>query len=392
MKTILFLMSGYSQAEKKGRDEILRFARSRKWRVQCVPYAQAEASRYSLVNSFALRDINGLLAFWKPDGCIAECGAAPTSLQPSDFAGTPVVFLDRDPSTLSSPALCIASDNRRIALAAFDELKRTGRRSFAFAGWYTAASWSEERRKEFSAILAAEGYEMHVLDMRFPQRDARLSNAKLLKSIRALRRPAAVFAANDIVAEHVVSVCVQNGISVPGDIAIVGVDNAEDICENSIVTITSIPQDHIASGRIACEMLEHALSHPHAAPETRHIGVETAVRRASTCAAGLDGRICVALEYIRLHAPLGIGVGDVIRSMGCSRRTADMLFRKSLGRSILNEITEAKVERVKTMLADEGKSISFISDMCGFTSANELDRVFRRVTGMSPRAWREGRR
>jgi len=69
-----------------------------------------------------------------------------------------------------------------------------------------------------------------------------------------------------------------------------------------------------------------------------------------------------------------------------------MLFRKSLGRSILNEITKAKVERVKAMLADGGKSVSLISDMCGFTSANELDRVFHRVTGMSPRAWREGRR
>ncbi|MBR4257532.1 MAG: hypothetical protein IKQ17_00720, partial [Kiritimatiellae bacterium] len=155
MKTILFLMSGYSQAEKRGRDEILRFARTRKWRVQCIPYAQAEASRYSLVNSFAVRDIDGLIAFWKPDGCIAECGAAPTSLQPSDFRGTPVVFLDRDPATLSSPALCVASDNRRIAISAFDELKRTGRRSFAFAGWYTHASWSEERRREFSAILEA---------------------------------------------------------------------------------------------------------------------------------------------------------------------------------------------------------------------------------------------
>ena len=70
-----------------------------------------------------------------------------------------------------------------------------------------------------------------------------------------------------------------------------------------------------------------------------------------------------------------------------------MLFRKSLGHSILNEITKAKVERVKAMLADDGMSVLFISDMCGFTSANELDRVFRRVTGMSPRAWREsGRR
>lgn len=392
MKTILFLMSGYSQAEKRGRDEILRFARTRKWRVQCIPYAQAEASRYSLVNSFAVRDIDGLIAFWKPDGCIAECGAAPTSLQPSDFRGTPVVFLDRDPATLSSPALCVASDNRRIAISAFDELKRTGRRSFAFAGWYTHASWSEERRREFSAILEAEGFEMHLLDMRFPHRDARMSNTKLLKSIRSLPRPAAVFAANDIVAEHVASVCVQNGISVPGDIAIIGVDNAEDICENSIVTITSIPQDYAVSGRTACEMLEHAMSHPQAAPETRYIGVEAVVRRASTRAAGLDSRIRAALEYIRLHAPLGIGVDDVVKSMGCSRRTADMLFRKSLGRSILNEIIKAKVERVKAMLADDGTTVSLISDMCGFTSTNELDRVFRRVTGMSPRAWREGRR
>ena len=233
---------------------------------------------------------------------------------------------------------------------------------------------------------------MHLLDMRFPHRDARMSNTKLLKSIRSLPRPAAVFAANDIVAEHVASVCVQNGISVPGEIAIVGVDNAEDICENSIVTITSIPQDYAVSGRTACEMLEHAMSHPQAAPETRYIGVEAVVRRASTRAAGLDSRIRAALEYIRLHAPLGIGVGDVVQSMGCSRRTADMLFRKSLGRSILNEITKAKVESVKAMLADGGKSVSLISDMCGFTSANELDRVFRRVTGMSPRAWREGRR
>ena len=114
------------------------------------------------------------------------------------------------------------------------------------------------------------------------------------------------------------------------------------------------------------------------------------------CSVGYPSRVFrkvnhYVLKRIRLHAPLGIGVGDVVQSMGCSRRTADMLFRKFLGRSILNEIVKAKVECVKAMLAD-GKSVSFISDMSGFTSANELDRVFRRVTGTSPRAWREGRR
>ena len=117
-------MSGYSQAEKRGRDDITRFARSARWRVQCVSYAEAEASRYSFVKNFGTRDIGGLLDFWKPDGCIVECGAAPRCLQPADFAGVPVVFLDRDPTTLNEPATCICSDNRKIAAVAFEEFIR----------------------------------------------------------------------------------------------------------------------------------------------------------------------------------------------------------------------------------------------------------------------------
>ena len=391
MKTLLLFMSGYSQAEKRGRDDITRFARSARWRVQCVSYAEAEASRYSFVKNFGTRDIGGLLDFWKPDGCIVECGAAPRCLQPADFAGVPVVFLDRDPTSLNEPATCICSDNRKIAAVAFEELWSTGVRNFAYAGWYSPIYWSEQRKEEFASILASRGFEMHVLDTRIPNRCTASSNARLLSSLKAMPKPLAVFAVNDLVAEHIVSVCCNNGISIPNDVVVVGVDNLEDVCENAVVSISSVPQDYDGSGRIACECLSRMFANSSARPETHHIGVGKVIRRASTRAMGYDKRVIAALEFIRVNAVLGVNVEDVVKSMGCSRRTADMLFRTVCGHSILHEITEVRVERVKSMLTGSQMSIGAISDMCGFSSVNDLDRVFGRYAGMSPRAWRECR-
>ena len=392
MKTILLFLSGYSQAEKRGRDEVLHYARAAHWRVQCVSYAEAAASRYHLVKDFGAGDVKGLLDFWKPDGCIVECGAAPFCLQPDDFKGVPVVFLDRDPSTLSSPASCVCSDGRRIAEAAFAELSTTGASHFAFAGWYEPLPWSVRRKEAFADILAAKGHDMHVIDMTRSSLGTKAFNARLLERLAPLPRPLAIFAANDLIAEHIVGVCSMNGLSIPDDFVVVGVDNLEDVCENSVVSISSIPQRFEESGRIACECLKRIMDNPSLPSEVCHFGVGKTVRRASTRAAGTDRRVRSALEFIRQHATFGIGVADVVKHMGCSRRTADALFNASRYHSILGEITEARVESAKAMLADRQVSISAVAEFCGFPTINEFDRVFRRVTGISPRAWREGRR
>ncbi len=389
MKTILLFLSGYSQAEKRGRDEVLHYARATHWRVQCVSYAEAAASRYHLVKDFGVCDVKGLLDFWKPDGCIVECGAAPFCLQPDDFLGVPVVFLDRDPSTLSSPASCVFIDEQRIAEAAFEELASTGAPNFAFAGWYDPLPWTVRRQKAFADILAKKGLEMHVIDMTRSSLGTEASNSRLLATLKSLPRPLAIFAANDLVAEHIIGVCSMNGLSIPDDFAVVGVDNLEDVCENSVVSISSVPQRFEESGRIACECLERVMANPSRAPEICLFGVGKTVRRASTRALGLDHRVRSALEFIRQHATFGIGVQDVVKHMGCSRRTADTLFKASRCRSILGEITKARVESAKAMLVDKHVSISAVAGLCGFPTINELDRVFRRVTGISPKVWRQ---
>ena len=368
---------------------MLHYARAAHWRVQCVAYAQAEASRYHLVKGFGASDVKGLLDFWKPDGCIVECGAAPFCLQPDDFPDVPVVFLDRDPSTLSAPASCVCNDEKRVAEVAFEELASTGVQNFAFAGWYEPLPWAVHRQEAFADILAKKGLEMHVIDMPRSPRSTGASNSRLLAKLKSLPRPLAIFAANDLVAEHIVGVCSMNGLSIPGDFAVVGVDNLEDVCENSVVSISSVPPCFEESGQIACECLERVMANPSRAPEICFFRVGKAVRRASTMSLGVDFRVRSSLEIIRQHATFGIGVQDVVKHMGCSRRTADALFKASRRRSILGEIMEARVESVKAKLIDKHVSVSAVAGLCGFPTINELDRVFRRVTGMSPKAWRQ---
>lgn len=388
MKTILFFMSGYSWAEQRGRDSVLRYAREVGWRIQCVPYAQAEASRYQLVNCSVAHDIKGLLSFWKPDGCIVECGAAPRQLQPADFGGLPVVFLDRDPDTVVGSAPCVCSDAEAIAKAAFDELLATGIRNFAYAGWYDSVSWSVKREAAFTRIVTEHGLVLHILDLKALRGQTSRRPSRLLKSINALPKPVAIFAVNDLIAEQIVNVCRTNGLSVPQEVAVVGVDNSPDLCENALVTISSIPQDHEASGRCACESLRRLMDGKSCAAVVTH-GIGKVVRRASTRRMAHDARVLAALEFIRQYAASGIKVDEVVKVMGCSRRTADLLFSRHVGQSILSALTAARIDRVKDLLRAPEMPISAIAHMSGFKSVNDLDRVFKLQTGLTPNAWRE---
>lgn len=390
MKTVLFFMSGYSWAEKRGRDAVLRYAREAGWRVQCIPYAQAEASRYQLLNCSVARDVKGLLAFWKPDGCIVECGAAPFQLQPADFGGLPVVFLDRDPETVKGKMPCVSSDAMMLAKAAFDELESADIHNFAFAGWYDPLPWSVQRESAFERVLSAKGFGLHVVNMPSPRRNESRSAARLLKKIHDLPKPLAIFAVNDLIAEQIASVCVSNGIRIPEDVAIVGVDNSIDVCENALVSLSSIPQDYEGAGRQACELLSAMFARGGQPVLGVRMNVLPVVRRASTRRTGSDARIKSALEFIRQFATSGIKVDEVVKVMGCSRRTADLLFKRHVGHSILSELTETRLARVKELLRTDDAPVSVISDMCGFGSVNDLDRVFKLHTGRTPNNWRRG--
>jgi len=71
-------------------------------------------------------------------------------------------------------------------------------------------------------------------------------------------------------------------------------------------------------------------------------------------------------------------------------RAEDMLaaFKKSFGTSIMDYLTEVRLEHAKKMLENDALTIKHISSCCGFSDQNYFTKVFEKHTGLTPTKYR----
>jgi len=190
--------------------------------------------------------------------------------------------------------------------------------------------------------------------------------------------------------EEVLAACIQENISVPEEFAVMGIDNNEEICENTKPTLSSICPDFENAGFQCGELLDLQLHNPSCRGETRTFGIIGVVKRKSTTILRrTDRKVTEAVEFIRLHASEGIGVDDVVAQMGCSRRTAEMRFCNLTGRTIQTEIRDARMSKAISLLRNPRQAIGGIAHLCGYESDSTLRYAFKAKTGLSMREWRE---
>ena len=366
---------------------IRQYAASAGWHLQPVEYSNDLKSRYLLTRTPTGDSVADLLRFWRPSGCIVLCVPQPTSFQPEDFPGIPVVFHDRSPDTLPAGTVCVSCDAASITRAASHELMQTGFADFAYVPWPGDIAWSRQRGEEFAKLVAMNGKRLHVF--RYPSRRISLDRlAELLSPwVEALPKPCGVFAASDQIAEGVLVACGMKGVSVPDEIAVVGVDDNEGICESTIPTLTSVRMNVEGGGRAAAEALADMIAKDVRTGESRVFGAAGLTRRESSRILPVpDAAVRKALEFIRLHACEGIGPRDVVRAMGISRTQADVRFRAAVRHTLLDEVHLVRLARVKELVA-RGVAPAAVADMCGYSSLADLQRVFRRRVGKTMREW-----
>ena len=104
-------------------------------------------------------------------------------------------------------------------------------------------------------------------------------------------------------------------------------------------------------------------------------------RQSTDVVAVEDQEVAAALRFIRQNADGPIGVNDVVAQVALSRRTLEIRFEHSLGRSIRSEIQRVRLARTKQLLLETDMSAAKISDAVGFSSLSYLCKVFHREMG-----------
>jgi LacI family transcriptional regulator len=209
--------------------------------------------------------------------------------------------------------------------------------------------------------------------------------------ITSLRKPAAVFCSNDIPARDLADVCLELGVSVPNEIAILGVDNDFVDCRLSRPPLSSIEIPAAKVGYAAAEMLadmlgERPLRHGgHFSPDPIRV-----VERGSTSMnAVMDPDVRVVLEYTDAHLATVKDVGELVNQVPLSRRNLEQRVQASIGMSLWSMVLSKRVAHARELLSEKNSSVEEVSRNCGFASVRRFSEAFKKWAGVSPRGFKK---
>ena len=389
MKTVLLFRTSFSPQNRFEYKAMFDFASHHDWQIRTVEYMNAAVSRHWKDNPAPQPKVRELLALWKPDGCLVECGGSSSEPWQDEFGDIPAVYLDRPLIKNNPKIVCVSSDAKAIATAAAKELLSLDIDNFAYARHFNPQPWDLDREKAFAALIRQHG--KRITSFTIPQQESVGNEVKeLVPVLQALPKPCGIFAANDETAAAVITTCCKLGIAIPDEVAVIGVDNDEEICENLPVTLSSIEQDMADTGLLAAQLLERMMSPDGTPVKSLHYGIKRIVRRASANGLrNLDCRVAAAIEFIRTNACKQITPADVAEKMSCSIRHAHRLFPSIRRHSILDEIHLRRIDVAKEQLQAHVLSFESIAELCGYASLTDFGRVFKRYTGLTPRNWQK---
>ena len=287
----------------------------------------------------------------------------------------------------------VRSDSEAIGRAAARELLKQGvYRCFGYAGYRINEDWSRDRGRAFRDELEKVGRECRMFD--FAHFADKIENlATTTEWLNSLPKPCGILASCDDRAFEIVNACRQAGIKVPGEIAVLGINNDPILCENSDPRLSSVQPDFIQEGRLAATILGRMLSSESYRRRQRgnvySIGVRQIIHRDSTRPISEAGLLIQkALAYIHKNATKGIGVQDVARHLKISYSLLNLRFQELQRESVYETILNVRLETVRAMLKSSQEPIDAIAEKCGWSTPASLKKIFKQRFGMSMRDYR----
>jgi LacI family transcriptional regulator len=213
----------------------------------------------------------------------------------------------------------------------------------------------------------------------------------LSKWIKSLPKPIAVFCCNDVRAYQIIKICEAEGLSVPSDVAVLGVDNDILFCTFTRPPLSSIDTNPFQLGYTAAEMLGELMDSPgeSAEPVIRLHSPKKIIERGTTETFPFKVRwLSDAMVFIRRNLDRGISANDVIKHLGYSHTAVNNAFRAEIGSSVQQEIIRERIALARRLLKETTRPAAKIALEAGFKNPQYFSRTFASATGLTPDAWR----
>ena len=282
-----------------------------------------------------------------------------------------------------------------IAVVRNDEtaIGRSAAKLLHSKGQFCSYGFVPNTERSYWSVYRERGFRLELAKWRQVPRTYRHGQMELDEWLKSLPKPTAVFAAFDMLAARVIEACKAKRLHVPEQVAVIGVDNDEVICNAIRPTLSSVQPNHIEQTRRAAQILDKMMrskiSTTHATTLIPPLGV---VERNSTRSVPPAGfLIREGLAYIKENATNGISVGDVARHLKISESLAQLRFRTVHGHPIKEIILDAQLAEVKHRLSTTSDSLVQIAAKTGFSSACRLSHFFKARCGIAPNDWRKRR-
>jgi LacI family transcriptional regulator len=335
------------------------------------------------------------LNHWEGDGILARVENLPMAAA-IRRVGVPAVDLRYLLPNLNLPS--VRTDDAAATALAWEHLRERGFQHFAYCG-FNGADYSDIRRDQFARKVSQTGLRCHVFvdphqtghhASTLKHEELGLSDGdRLAQWIKELPKPIGLMACNDIRGQQVLNACRSIGVAVPDDVAVIGVDNDEVLCELSDPPLSSVLANTERIGYEAADLLSRLMSGSPPPTQPVVVGPLGIITRRSTDVLAVEDRhVAAAVRFIRERACEGLDVSDVLGAVPLSRSALERRFSKVLNRSPKEEILRVRLNRAKQLLMETDFPLALVAEKIGLDHTEYLNVIFKKKIGMTPARFR----
>ncbi len=286
----------------------------------------------------------------------------------------------------------IASDNQQIGKLAAEHLINCGFTNFAYCG-YSNIGWSQERFNSFQRALNKKGFKannyLHPSTKKLQHWEHERSI--LANWLCSIPKPVGIMTCSDDRSRDLIEASKTIDIRIPEEVAVLGVDNDNLLCEMTNPTLSSIATDTENAGFRAAELLDNLMLGRDKLRGQKIIinSTHVEIRHSTDVLVIKDDEVLSAMQYIRDNGRQMIVVDDVVKSTCLSRRSLERRFSKTLDRSVNDEICRVRIDHISKMLSETNMTQLQIAHAVGFSSIDNLRRFFHRKKSLTPLEYRK---